>query len=64
MSAKSGMGVKSLTRCREVGTDPAQTRASQRAIVDREGGGTFHPTQGGGCPDTAPAGMATWGSAR
>ena len=36
------------TDCPEVGADPAQTRAPRPASVTAEGGGTKHPTQGGG----------------
>jgi hypothetical protein len=42
-------GVGSLwMNCPEVGADPAQTRAPGPASVTAEGGGTKHPTQGGG----------------
>jgi hypothetical protein len=45
-------------------TEAAQTRAPARAIVDREGGGTFHPTLGGECGDLARSGAAPRGVPR
>lgn len=50
-----------------IGTDPSQTRARRRAIVDREGGGTALPTLGGGLVGLAGAAMpggVTGGSGR
>jgi hypothetical protein len=39
----------------QLGTDPAQTRAPERAIVSPEGGGKVHPTLlvGGGRGESA-----------
>jgi hypothetical protein len=42
-------------------TKSAQTRAPARAIVNREGGGTIHPTLGGGCGDLGRSGAAPGG---
>jgi len=48
----------------QIVTKPARTRAPERAIVDREGGGTLHPTLGGGCGDLARSGAAARGLLR
>ena len=37
------------TNRRHVGPDPVQTRERTACIVGPEGGGTVHPTLGGGC---------------
>jgi hypothetical protein len=52
------------TNRREIVTVQSQTRAPERAIVDREGGGTSHPTLGGGCGVAASADAAAEGVVR
>ena len=42
-------------------TTPSQTREPTTDTVNREGGGTAHPTLGGGC--RVSPGMARWGTA-
>jgi hypothetical protein len=47
-----------------IGTIRSQTRNACAGIVSREGGGTQHPTQGGGCGDMARAGAGAEGMVR
>ena len=58
MSRLPRHGFELRTNRHEFGTDPAQTRARMAGIVDREGGGTAHPTLGGGYWAMAGAGAA------
>jgi hypothetical protein len=48
-----------VTERHTLGTNPSQTRGEKTAIVNPEGGGSVHPTLGGGCgfsTDTARSG--------
>jgi len=47
----------------ELDTNESQTRAPRAGIVSREGGGTTHPTLGGGCTALVAAGAAAGGTA-
>ena len=51
------------TSWHEAGTARSQTRGSLTGSVDREGGGTASPTQGGGYPVTGRLGAAAGSSA-
>jgi hypothetical protein len=55
-----------MTETHTIFTKPSQTREPGRGTVNREGGGTVHPTLGGGyvvSPDVARWGTAFAGSA-
>jgi hypothetical protein len=56
-----------MTERHTIFTKPSQTREPTRGTVNREGGGTVHPTLGGGCrvsSGMARSGTAFVGSAR
>jgi hypothetical protein len=50
-----------MTERHTIFTKPSQTREPKRGTVNREGGGTVHPTLGGGC--RVSAGMVRWRTA-
>ena len=50
-----------MTERHTIFTKPSQTREPRSGTVNREGGGTVHPTLGGGC--RVFLGMARWGTA-
>ncbi len=50
-----------MTERHTILTKPSQTREPTWSTVNREGGGTAHPTLGGGC--RVFQGMARWGTA-
>jgi hypothetical protein len=50
-----------MTERHTIFTKASQTREPGRGTVNREGGGTVHPTLGGGCR-VSPA-LARWGTA-
>jgi len=49
-----------MTERHTIFTNPSQTREPRRSTVNREGGGTVHPTLGGGF--VFSPGMARWGT--
>jgi len=49
-----------MTERHKIFTTPSQTREPTTGTVNREGGGTAHPTLGGGC--RVSPGMARWGT--
>jgi hypothetical protein len=56
-----------MTELHTIFTKASQTRGSDASTVSREGGGSVHPTLGGGyvvSPDVARWGTAFAGSAR
>jgi hypothetical protein len=56
-----------MTERHTIFTKPSQTREPGRGTVNREGGGTVHPTLGGGyvvSPDVARSGTAFEGVVR
>jgi hypothetical protein len=50
-----------MTERHTIFTKPSLTREPTWSTVNREGGGTIHPTLGGGC--AVFPGMARWGTA-
>ena len=50
-----------MTERHKIFTTPSQTREPTTGTVNREGGGTVHPTLGGGC--RVSPGVARWGTA-
>jgi len=50
-----------MTERHTIFTKPSQTREPTRNTINREGGGTVHPTLGGGC--MVSPGMASWDTA-
>jgi len=50
-----------MTERHKIFTTPSQTREPTTGTVNREGGGTAHPTLGGGW--RVSPGMARWGTA-